>query len=531
MADADRDRPNERSADASIAEEAPSNTSDRLRAPILLVTVLIIATAGLVYELLAATVASYVLGDSVTQFSTTIGVYLFAMGVGSYLSRFVDDDLARRFVEVELAIALVGGASAPFLFAGFAYATSFRALLYATLLVIGTLVGLEIPLLMRILRGELDFRDLVARVLTFDYIGALFGSVLFALFFVPRFGLNRTSLLFGAANAAVALLSTWVLARRIAPGPRVALRVVSILLIGALGLAFALGDRLTASAEQRLYTDPIVFAEQSAYQRIVVTKGRRGLDLLLNGNLQFNSRDEYRYHEALVHPAFAAARAHARVLILGGGDGLALREVLRYPDVEQVTLVDLDPAITDLARRFRPLVALNRGSMRDPRVRVVNDDAMVWIDRHADEGPFDVVLVDFPDPNNYSLGKLYTRRFYRLVRRIMTDSAALAVQSTSPLDARRSFWCVAATMEAAGFAVHPYHAPVPSFGEWGYVLAEKAPFDPPQHLRISDLRFLDDGTLQRLFDFSPDMAEVPVEINVLNNQRLVHYYAAEWGGG
>src|SRR5690606_15515132 len=183
----------------------------RLRVPVLYLTVLVISTCGLVYELLAATLASYVLGDSVTQFSTTIGVYLFAMGVGSYLSRFVEERVAERFVEVELATALLGGFSAPVLYLAFAFAERFTPILYATLGLIGLLVGLEIPLLLRILKDELDFKELVARVLTFDYIGALLGSLLFAIVLVPRLGLDRTSLLFGMLNAAVGLLATFAL--------------------------------------------------------------------------------------------------------------------------------------------------------------------------------------------------------------------------------------------------------------------------------------------------------------------------------
>src|SRR5918992_1401320 len=181
------------------------------RTPILFLNVLIIATCGLVYELLAGTLASYVLGDSVTQFSLIIGIYLFAMGVGSWLSRFVDKELARRFIDVELAVAILGGASAPMLFLSFANLTYFHVILYGVVFLIGTLVGLEIPLLMRILKDNLDFKELVARVLAFDYIGALLASLLFPIFLVPKLGLNRTSLLFGVLNAAVRLWATWPL--------------------------------------------------------------------------------------------------------------------------------------------------------------------------------------------------------------------------------------------------------------------------------------------------------------------------------
>lgn len=488
-----------------------------------------IATAGLVYELLAGTLASYVLGDSVTQFSTTIGAYLFAMGIGAYLSKFVRERVSERFVAIELGTALVGGFSAPFLFVAFANADYFVVILYGTILVIGTLVGLEIPLMMRILKEELDFEDLVAKVLTFDYLGALLGSILFAIVLVPELGLNRTSLLLGLLSCGVALMSTWVLAPVIAARARLRLRIQGFALAAALIAGLVMADDLTRWTEQSLYADPIVYAEQSEYQRIVLTRGRGSTQLFLNGNLQFSSIDEHRYHEALVHPAMAVARRRARVLVLGGGDGLALREIFRHPDVEHVTLVDLDSAVVEMARRVPFVRQLNRGALDDPRVEIVHDDAMVWLDeRPRDAERFDVVIVDFPDPNNFSLGKLYTSRFYALAQRALSDDGVLAVQSTSPFFARKSYWCIVRTIEASGLAVQPYHAVVPSFGEWGFVLAKRQPFDPPEAPRASGLRFLDPATMRSLFVFGRDMGPVPVETNRLETQILVQYYEAEW---
>jgi spermidine synthase len=499
----------------------------RYRAPLLFLTVLVIATAGLVYELVAGTLASYVLGDSVTQFSMTIGVYLFAMGIGAYLSRYVRRDVSTRFVEIELAAAVVGGFSAPFLFLGFAYSEVFHVLLYGTIVIIGTLVGLEIPLLMRILREELEFEELVAKVLSVDYLGALAGSILFALVLVPSLGLNRTSLVFGMLNCAVGLMTTWVLADLLQPRTRLRLRVTGTVVALLLGAGLYYAEELTHFGEEAFYADPIVLAEQSAYQRIVVTRGRGSVQLFLDGNLQFSSSDEYRYHEALVHPAMATAEQRTRVLVLGGGDGLAVREVLRWPDVGSVTLVDLDEAMTRLAREHPLLRDLNRRSLDDPRVTIIHDDAMVWLDE-SEPGPFDVIVADFPDPNNYSLGKLYTSRFYRLVSRAMHDGSALSVQSTSPFYARQSFWCIERTIASTGLSTAPFHVTVPSFGAWGFVLAMKRPFDTPSDLPLDDLRYLNADTLRLAFTFGEDEGPVEVETNRLNDQQLVHYYEREW---
>jgi spermidine synthase len=503
--------------------------SFRRRPLLLYLTVLVIATAGLVYELLAGALASYVLGDSVKQFSTTIGVYLSALGLGAYLSKYVKQRLAQRFVEVELCAALLGGSSAPILFLAFGRADFFSVLLYGMVIAIGTLVGLELPLMMRLLREEVDFETLVAKVLTFDYVGALVGSLLFALVLVPKLGLVRTSLLFGGLNCAVALLTTWVLSERIHAPVRVRLRVQGAALMLALLGAFGFADRIVAFAEQGLFDAAVVYSEQTEYQRIAITRGGGGHQLHLNGNLQFNSVDEYRYHEALVHPALFAATRRERVLVLGGGDGLAVREVLRHPEVRQVTLVELDPGMIRLARESEFLRRLNGDALQDPRVSVVERDALVWLDRELPhDARYDVVVVDFPDPNNFSLGKLYTTWFYKLLQKVLHEESVVAVQSTSPLFARKSFWCVVESMRSAGLATLPYHALVPSFGEWGYVLAKRAPFQAPTHVTLSGLRYLNDETLRALFVFSPDMAPLEVEPNQLNNQLLVQYYDEDW---
>jgi spermidine synthase len=493
------------------------------RTPVLFLTVLIIATCGLVYELLAGTVASYVLGDSVTQFSIIIGIYLSAMGLGAWLSRFIERNLARRFVEVELAVAILGGTSAPLLFLSFARLSFFHIVLYFLVSAIGVLVGLEIPLLMRILKDQLDFKELVSRILAFDYIGALVASLLFPIFLVPKLGLVRTSLLFGILNAAVGLWATWLL------GPLMsnvaALRAEAAIVIALLSIGIIKSDSLTRLSEEELYSGDIVYAHTSHYQRVIITQDRSGFHLFLNGNLQFSSADEYRYHEALVHPAMSLVGSPRRVLILGGGDGLALREVLKYPTVEQVTLVDIDPDMTALSDRFPPLAELNNHAFKDTRVRVINRDAMIWLEEPSE--PFDVAIIDFPDPNNFALGKLYTTRFYRLLKSKLAPDAAVGAQCTSPLFARSAYWCIIRTMEAAGFFVRPYHAAVPSFGIWGFALAALKRFDTPSCV-IPGLKFLDQSAMSAMFALPPDLGPVPVEINRLDNQALVRYYESEW---
>jgi spermidine synthase len=498
----------------------------QIRASALYLNVFIVAICGLVYELLAGTLGSYLLGDSVTQFSLVIGLYLSAMGVGAWLSRRLETKLAERFLGIELAVAVVGGLSAPVLFLAFGSVAHFQVVLLGFVAAIGVLVGLELPLLMRLLEGQVAFKDLVSRVLTFDYIGALAAAVMFPLVLVPKLGLVRSSLAMGAANACVALWGTWLLREQLGRA-RTGLRIRAIAVLAGMLVAIGYADRFTTWAEDEMYADPVVFTQTTPYQRIAVTRGRAGFQLFLNGNLQFASADEYRYHEALVHPAMMAAdAAPRRVLILGGGDGLALREVLAHPSVDAVTLVDLDPAMPQLARRFPMLGELNRQAFSDRRVTVESDDAMVWLDEHP--GTWDAIIVDFPDPNTFALGKLYTKLFYRRLIARLGPGGALSVQATSPLFARRSYWCIIETMRAAGLFVVPYQVTVPSFGVWGYALARRVAFSPPAHVPSLALRFLNDAALAAMFEMPADMTPVEVEINQLDNQALVRYYEADW---
>ncbi len=490
----------------------------------LLFSVFVIASCGLAYELVAGALSSYLLGDSVMQFSTVIGCYLFAMGVGSWLAKYISRDLIGSFIRIELLVGLLGGFSAIGLFVVFTWlAGPFQLVLYLTVFGVGVLVGLEIPLVMRILKRELAFRELVSQVLSFDYLGALVVSILFPLVLAPHLGMVRTALLFGLLNVAVALWALHLFRDQL-PN-RNGLLAQSAAAFALLLAGFAGAGQLTAFAEEHLYADEIVHAETTPYQRIVVTRWRDDLRLFLNNNLQFSSHDEYRYHEALVHPGLASLPGAKRVLVLGGGDGLAVREILKYPQVESVTLVDLDPAMTRLFAGAPALVALNQGALNSPRVSVVNADALQWLAESRDY--FDFVVIDFPDPANFALGKLYTSAFYRLLEKRLSAHGRLVVQSTSPFYARQSFWCVVATLEAAGFKTAPYHAQVPSFGEWGYIIAGRQEFvsaavDPKK------TRFLTSQTLSAMFSFPADMARLPAEVNQLNNQVLVRYFEDEW---
>jgi len=490
---------------------------------LIFITVLLIAACGLIYELIAGTLASYLLGDSVLQFSTIIGCYLFAMGIGSALSRYIDRGLAYRFVWIELLLGVVGGCSSALLFLAFAYTQGFQLLMYALVVVIGILVGLEIPLLMRLVRGRYHFRDVVAHVLTFDYLGALGASLLFPILLVPYLGLVRSAMLFGIINVAVALWSTFLFANQISAAK--SLRVLCFVVLCGLGIGFAEAKRITAAVEDNIYADEIILSRDTRYQHIVLTRFKDDIRLFLSSHLQFSSRDEYRYHEALIHPGLSAIPVPRHVLVLGGGDGLAVREILKYPQIESVTLVDLDPEMTRLFSTNPMLTALNQKSFLSPKVHIINSDAFPWVDSNTDS--FDFIVIDFPDPTNYSLGKLYTTTFYKAVARHLSTQGLMVVQSTSPMFARDSYWCIAETLKQSGLQTYPYHVYVPSFGEWGFVIAGHRDFQFPASLPTG-LRFVNIAGLPAMFQFPPDMAPMPMPPNRLNDQVLVRAYDQDW---
>jgi len=492
---------------------------------ILLLSVFAVASCGLVYELIAGAISSYLLGDAVTQFSLVIGVFLCAMGAGSYLAKFFQRDLLAAFVEIEIWIGLIGGISSMLMFAINAYFEPvFGVFFYSLCALLGVLVGVEIPLLVRILKAARGTSAALSEVLALDYLGALAGSILFPFLALPLLGLSRASVVFGVMNLAVATAGLSLLRSR---RWWRALRLVAAAVV--LLTAFFTSSRLIGFLEDRMYADDVILVRDSAYQHIVLTRWRDDVRLFLNGHIQFSSVDEARYHEALVVPAMAAATVPRSVLILGGGDGLAAREVLKYPSVQHVTLVDIDPLMTELAQQRRELVQLNKGSLGSDKVQVVNADAMAFV-RDSREF-YDVIIVDLPDPNSAPLARLYSVSFYQLLARRLALGGVLVTQATSPYFAAEAFWCIVATVsdgETGLTVVLPYHVHVPSFGEWGFVLAAAHRVEPTTLSVEVPTRYLTDSVLEGMFHFGLDMQPPQVEANTLDEPVLFQYYQRGW---
>ena len=498
----------------------------------LLATVFVCAACGLVYELALVALGSYLIGDTAAQASIVLGVMVFAMGIGALAAKPLQRNAARNFAIIELTLALFGGLSVLLLYAAFAWLHIYTFGMVVLALLLGGLIGAEIPLLMVLLQRirKQAAGSAVADLFAADYVGALLGGLAFPFLLLPFFGQIRGALIVGAINAIAGLVLIFTVFRAdLGRKSRWGLSVIAVVVAGSLVGAYVYSDRFEAAAQQALYASPIVYSEQTPYQQIVLTETVEpstvtDLRLYLNGDLQFASVDEYRYHEALVHPALSGDRED--VLILGGGDGLALREVLRYPDVERVTLVELDPAMTDLAANHPKLTALNEGAMADPRVTVINADAFAWLREQTRQ--YDAIVVDMPDPDETSTAKLYSLEFYGLVKRALADHGLASIQSGSPYFAPRSYWCIYATVAETGLQPTPYHVPVPSFGDWGFMLAAKTEAPTPALDPPYPLRSLDDPTLAAAQVFPPDQQMIDVPPSTLMHPRILEYSQAEW---
>ena len=504
------------------SQESLINTT-RYQSQILLAGILLAALCAILYELLIGTVSSYLLGNSVTQFSLTIGIFMFAMGVGSYASRVVRTDLIGAFIRIEILLGVVGGFSIAALYTAYAVTEIYQLLMVLFIFIIGVLAGMEIPLILRILRSFDSLRVTVANVLSLDYLGALFASLLFPFLLLPHFGVIRTSILTGLLNIGIA----WLLLPAFRMQVSGSMYVMAGIGTSALLLLLVTSGTLVHTWESSMYEDRIIYSEQTPYQKIVITRWRNDVRLFLNGALQFSSIDEYRYHESLVHPALSLTPAPVpKILILGGGDGLVVRELLKYQRIQDITVVDLDPAMTALATSHPAITQLNKHALSDGRVRIINRDAYRFAEQ--DTTVYDIIIADLPDPNDQSLSKLYTTEFYRLLRHRLSYGGIFITQATSAYFSPHAFWCIVESLDQSGMNVVPYHAYIPTFGDWGFVMASQVVLRPEQIQITVPTRFLSSSDVSRLFEFPEDMAPVDVEPNTLDTHHLLEYYREDW---
>ena len=499
-----------------LPEPLPAEVTVRPRVATVLLgcSMFLTGASGFIFECILSTVATFVLGNSIEQFSVTISLMMLMMGLAGYLQRHISDKgLIEKFLAVEIGLAILGGFAPIAVYAAYASMDAHFVLVqYFFVLSIGFLIGLEIPLVLRLNRSYVPrLKSNIASIFSTDYLGAFVGAVVWVYILLKYFPLPEISFFVAGINFFVALVTYgYFLLHNVTN--RNSIPIVAIALT-AIGLIYGYSQNRDWNRllEQRFYDEPIVYSRTTDYQHIVLTAKIDPVDyrLYINGNLQFSSLDEHIYHEMLVHPAMELASSRDRVLILGGGDGLALREVLKYPESKEIILVDIDPGMIDFAMNNDVMNELNSGSLQDARVTVesalgvpvhserrpiyeyaagiglateetVEEAALVHVytvdaDRIVERlgGFYDVIVVDFPDPNSVELVKLYSREFYFKLNRVLAPGGIIAVQSTSPYHAKESFLCILRTIRSAGLEAIPYHDNVPSFGDWGWILASR----------------------------------------------------------
>ena len=548
----------------------------RVRSPeslVLYISMFVMGACGIAYEYTLSKIASDLLGNSVRQWAIIIGVMMFFMGVGADVQKYVSDrNLFDKFIVAEIFLGLFGGFGPITMLVVFGpFPGHYILVQYFFVIIIGLLIGFEIPLLTRINQAYTSELKLnLAGVLKMDYIGSLCGAFLW-IFWLPKFFImTETAFVLGAFNVFIAGFTLFYFRKLVANKKTIAVFATASFALLLAGLLMA-KDR-TSYAEQYLYRDRIVFSGTSTYQHIVITESKAGdICCYINGHLQFNSFDEYIYHENLVHPVFAIAPVRKKILVLGGGDGLAVREILKYPELESITLCDLDPMMTDMARRNHYFTMLNKNSLQNSKltvlknhalipdgqeklrvpnqkkpyagktgevatINIINVDAALFVEQIS--GLYDIIIIDFPDPNTPELAKLYSKKFYSHILKKLSATGVVVQQATSPVYAREAFLCIGRSMKDAGLAVIPFHDNVPSFGEWGWWIGGKKEMISEANLikKLESIealevatRYLTPDLIRSSLKFGKDQIYTDqTDINTIITNRVYDYYIEGW---
>ncbi len=450
-----------------------------------------------------------------------------SMGIGTLISRFFKKNLIYWFILIELLIAIVGGLSVPILYYVYSIQFLYYPIMCILIMIIGTLIGLEIPLLTRIMEEYFQLRENISNVLSLDYLGAFLASLAFPFILLPLLGIFNTSLSTGLLNLLIGILTFIWFKNKLTLKRRRMLKVQSGLILVLLIGCLLFSKEISMYLENSMYDDRVIFSKQTPYQKLIITKNKEDVRLFIDGNVQFSTIDEYRYHEPLIHIPMNLVNHRENVLILGGGDGLAAREILKYSDVKKITVVDLDKEMTDLAVKNTVMAELNEGSFKSPKVEILNEDAFKFLENSKQY--FDVIIIDLPDPNNSSLARLYSREFYKVVKQKLARDGVVVTQASSPFFSPEAFWCINETMKSAGFKyTKPYHSYVPSFGDWGFVLGANKKIDENKIEINVPIKYIDKGIIKDFFYIPKDVRRENIKVSTLNDPQILHYYLSGW---
>jgi spermidine synthase len=487
--------------------------------------------AGIVAEFVLSTLASYLLGNPILQWTVLMSLMLFAMGLGCRISKYILHNLLDKFIFLEFSLSILCGISVALCYWASTFSHNTGLLIYSFSILIGLLIGVEIPLVTRMNESYEELRVNISSVMEKDYYGALVGGLLFAFFALPFLGLTYTPIALGIVNFLVASILFWKFKHLLHYKKAIK---ISFWSITAFFLIFIFAVKpVMLFSEQKKYKDRIIFEQQTAYQKIVITQWKDNYWLFINGNEQFSTFDEEKYHEPLIHPAMSLSIQRKNILVLGGGEGLAVREILKYKDVKTVTVVDLDPVMTELAQHNPIITKINQNAMVDIKVNIVNQDAFTFIENSKEF--YDVIFVDLPDPNSVSLSRLYSREFYSLCRHRLNKYGIIVTQASSPVHSPNSFVCIIKTMESADFTVLPYHNNIPTLGEWGWCLGMKKEVVSNDMLKRKVMeielpppptKFLNKDAIISMVNFGKGVLEKKdkVKVNTVLDPIIVKYY-------
>ncbi|CAL2063348.1 polyamine aminopropyltransferase [Tenacibaculum sp. 190524A05c] len=508
--------------------------STKLKKRILFLALFATGLSGIVAEYCFATLSTYFIGDSVKQWSIIISLMLFSMGLGSRITKSFDGNVFKLFIYTEFALSILVSFSAVTTYYLATQVEYISIYIYSMAILTGMLIGMELPLAMRL---NEDFQSLklnVANILEKDYYGSLIGGLFFVFIGLPYLGLSHTPFILGFINLMVAILLLFIFKNKLKKNEKNTLYSAAGFIVVLLIIGTIFSNKIILYGEQTKYKDKIVFQEQSIYQKIVVTKWKKDYWLYLNDNLQFSTFDEPLYHEVLVHPIMQILNKPRNILILGGGDGCAARELLKYPSINKITLVDLDKKLTDLFINEPELTKINNNSLTNSKVQIINTDGFKYVSETQDF--FDLIIIDLPDPRNVELARLYSKEFYELCRLKLTPNGGLITQAGSPYYTPYAYKCIEQTMNQANFSVLPIHNQVLSMGEWGWILGTKASLSKDEMINrlgnfdeaIIPTKWLNASSMDLITSFGKDFYSKTnldsLETNQISNPVLYHYY-------
>ncbi|MDC1068372.1 polyamine aminopropyltransferase [Candidatus Kapabacteria bacterium] len=508
----------------------------KFRSNILKAAVFLSGFSGIVAEYVLSTLASYFLGNSLVQWAMIISVMLFSMGLGARFSKYINNNLLSSFILIEFILSIFVASSSLISYTTAAFTDSTVFIIYSLSIIIGFLIGLEIPLVIR-LNDELEELKInISAVLEKDYYGSLAGGLFFSFFGLPYLGLTYTPMVLGSLNLIVAILLLIIVIKSLDKKSFKPILILGFITVTILVSNFIFADKILLFAEQRTYQDKVIYSEQSKYQKIVITQWKEDYWLFINGSQQLSSYDEVLYHEPIVHiPAYLSAY-QKKALVFGGGDGCVARELLKYPQLEYIKLVDLDPAMTNLGRNHSVINSINNDALNSDKVKIFNQDAFTFA--KAEKQLYDLIIIDLPDPKTPDLSRLYSREFYWLCNKILSNDGIIITQAGSPYYAPEAFNCIDNTLQSAGFATVPMHNQIMTLGEWGWILGSKSLSKLQLRTRLEsakfdniETQFLNNSAVNMMINFGNNIfiKDSIQSVNTLNEPFLYQYYlSGDW---